>query len=150
MSKKAATEQIQDGLPSELTLRKVLAQVFVLIHQAKIRPDMKLGDWAKVLNYLHHKGWLYVTTEGDKVTTAFAAYKVREVDEHTNSKVPDEEEGDIIFIPFYVPKGKKFGGKALKDFLSMHEGAKEIAFFNENEVLTRHVLRRTKWAAKKV
>lgn len=116
-----------------------LRQIMEMIVRSGIRPEMKPSDWLRALLFFHRKGWLYATVKDKEIKMALAAYRIKEFDEKTKNKVPDVEEGDILYIPFIISRDEdRFRvTRIAKTFLSNHKDIKEIVFEDKNNRVRR-------------
>ena len=114
---------------------ELLRQILIACWKSKIRPDMKPSDWLKAILYFHEKGWLYAIAEKDELQVAVVAYRVEEVKSDTAWKVPAEEKGEILYIPFIISKhpDKWKLTRMAKKFLKDNPDVKEIVFQRDKD-----------------
>jgi len=138
------------GRKIELQKKSVLKQIDLIVQVATIltkenREDgMTSKDWVKVVWDLHKKGWLYVTAEGNKVTNAIAGYRVKKIPSVDDESVviPDFEEGDIFYIPFYVPKAKALPIRKVIKFLRNNKEISSVAYENDKGEIRQSKMRK--------
>ena len=118
----------------------IITQVAKLIKDAKYENGMSMYDWIRVLFDMHKKGMLYVNVNENKVNLAIGCYRVKEVPkiEDEFATVPEKEEGDIFYIPFYVPRDKPLPiGKVRRFFKARNEIA-SIVFENDDKQIKEY------------
>jgi len=101
----------------------------------KDRPElgMKASEWFKILTYMHNNGMLYATLKDGKIDILVGGFRVKEVPEVSeNVKIPEKEEGNIMYIAFYVPRDKKLPLGAVKKFFKINKDIVKVAFEDNN------------------
>ena len=117
-----------------------LRDVMEMVIQARVRPKMQPFEWLGVLLYLEKKGWLKVfTDDGGRVIAATAAYRVKEFKQKAKDKIPEREEGNILFVPFFVSVAddRMEVPRIIKKYLSENPEIKEVVFEDKNNRVRR-------------
>lgn len=117
-----------------MTQSQLLIRAFLMIVKSGIYPKTPVKDWVKYLLFLHKKGYLYASCEGEKVMLLACMYRVPEVTKKVENEYPEKEEGNILFVPFFVSesKDKLLANKLFKQYLASHPGVNEVAFFERD------------------
>lgn len=114
--------------------------------EEKLWPDRKPSQILKILNYVYNKGWLYTTSSNGKVKAVVCGYRILEVNEETLVKLPTEEEGKILYIPFVISLNKedniyKIVRESLNIFLKENQDLTEMIIEDKNNNLKRYALK---------
>lgn len=116
---------------------ELLFEIFKLINEKKVCPETSMKEWVTLLLYLHCKGWLYSSVDKDNnIKLAVAMYRIPEINKKYIDVLPKEEQGNILYIPFYVSdNGNNFTAlKLLKQYLKHNkEKIKEVAFHERGD-----------------
>lgn len=121
---------------SHLKQGQLLAKIFGLINESKVCPETTPREWVSLLLYLHHKGWLYSSLKGDEVMAVACGYRIPEVIPEFTDVLPREENGNILYVPFYANKdGSRFSAlRFLKAYLKDNiANIKEVAFYHKGD-----------------
>jgi hypothetical protein len=119
-----------------MTQAELLFKIYVLIAQSGVCPETKPYEWVKTLLYLHSKGWLWSVVDKDNnVEMAAAMYRVPSLDKKYTDVLPEKEEGNILYIPFFVSVSKdtKKAQKVFKKYLKRSVDIETIAFFERGD-----------------
>lgn len=81
---------------------KLILQSLDLIIETALWPEKKPSEVFNILMYLHNKGWLYTPTTDGKITAVMCGYRIPEVNETTLTKMPINESGNILYVPFVI------------------------------------------------
>ncbi len=128
-------------LTKEMTQFDLAMLAIKMVIDAKIRPEMSAAEWSKTIFYLHRKGWLYTKMKDGNIEILFAGYRIKEVNDKTVSELPKEEEGNIFYIPFYLPKEKSLPIGAAKRFFQNDPKVHKIVFEEEDgDALKEYVM----------
>ena len=115
---------------------ELIFKVYVLVNQLGVCPKTKPADWVKTLLYLHSKGWLWVNADDKgEVLMAAAMYRIPEVKPEYTDKLPEKEEGKILYVPFFVSVSKdvKRANKVFKTYLKRSIDIDAIAFYERGD-----------------
>ena len=102
-----------------------------MLKDSNIYKDTKPSDWFRVLMFMHKNGWLYFAQEDGEIVLVVGMYRIKKFNLNDIKKLPEKEEGDILYIPFFAShaKDKMLPRKLLKQYLDNHKNIKEIAFY---------------------
>lgn len=127
--------------------------VYSFVKRSKVAPANSSQELLKTLAYLHCKNWLYYSQENGKLVTVIGAYRIKEFNKEKITVMPEEEEGDILFIPINAStsKDKLIYRKLLKGYLEENPNVNELIFHdrNSNEI-KRYPLKRKENVATKI
>lgn len=122
-----------------MTKMKFLMNATALLKKDRPEFDLKASDWFKILYYMHSNGWLYATLKEGQIDVLVGGYRVKDVPKIAEEiKLPENEEGEIFYIAFYVPRDKKLPIGAAKRFFQLNKDIKQIVFENNNEEIRQH------------
>ena len=129
-----------------MTQAVLLVRAFKLIVKSGVCPETPIRDWIKILLFTHKKGYLWASVENNELTVIAAAYRVPNLEEKTLEHFPENEEGDILYVPWMasVAKDKMLPKKVLTRYLEKHPEVNEVAFidWNDNEKMKRFKLKK--------
>ncbi len=122
-----------------MTQGQLLTQAFFMLVKGKVCSEKPIKDWIKVLLFLHKKGYLYASCEGEKLVMIACMYRIPELNKKTENRYPEKEEGKILYIPFFVStsKDKNLARTLFKQFLSKNSDIEEIVAFQERDGKTK-------------
>lgn len=121
----------------------LILQSLDIICDSRIWKDKKPSYILKILLYMHNKGWLYTPMIEGKVQAVIGAYRIPEVTEEVLSRIPTEENGTILYIPFVVSIGKEDNifrvvRAATKEYLDNNKDITEIVLEGKDDKLRRY------------
>lgn len=151
MSKKAETIPTQVGQESKPSQSEILKQALKMILDAKLKKEMGPYAWLKVIFSMHKRGMLYIIPDKKtgKIDVLIGAYKIKDTSQESLRNIPPEEEGEILYIPFYLPKDRKVPLGAVRRYLRGTD-ITSVVFEDDNNKLREYKFkRRKKWAAQK-
>lgn len=114
-----------------MTQTELLLQVALLLEMKKPWADISTCDMLKVIMYVHSKGWLYTAVDEDGVLELVGvAYRVPEYKESEMYKLPKEESGNTLYIPFMVSvsNDRMKVLRSLRQLLNMVPEAEKLVF----------------------
>ncbi len=128
-----------------MTQQEAILQALDIIVEDKIWPDRKPSQILNILMYVNSKGWLYTTSVQNKVRTIICGYRIPEVSDDTMVKLPVEEIGTILYIPFVLSLNKedniyKIIREALGIFLKENQDLTEMVIEDKNNKIKRYKL----------
>lgn len=105
-----------------------LIQAYELLVKERPYPDRDYKYYAKLILFTHDRGYLYFGKEEGKVKAVAIAYRVKDLE--NNKEIPEEDDGDILFVPMLVSKArnKRIPLKMLRVALKMNPGIKEVKY----------------------
>lgn len=114
--------------------REFLLAALDLVLKRQLCPDSTVMEWSKALLKLHEKGWLYAIIRDGKLRALWAAYRIPFWDEKFSESIPEEEKGQIFYVPFLVTDGEEKNAplRAFKDYRRRNPDVKEIIFYKRN------------------
>ena len=110
-----------------------------LVLKAKIRSDLTPKEWVNLLTNLNMRGMLYFGFQDGKIARIAIAYRVNEINEDTDSKIPDKEEGTILWIANFISfeSDKSSIRDEIRDLFLRYKDLTEIAFENPQGKIVR-------------
>lgn len=123
-----------------MTQLDLVTQCLDLVIKKEACPKTTPREWARVLWYLHKKGWLYAGFENKKLAMVAGMYRVKEINEETPKQFPTEEKGNILFIPFFASRAEDtlLPVKLFKRILAKRPEISEIAFYKMDDSISRY------------
>lgn len=117
-----------------------------IIIETKLWPDRKPSEILKILNYISNKGWLYTTSIETDIKTIVCGYRIQEVTDDNLVKLPIEETGTILYIPFVISLNKedniyRIVRESLSIFLKENQDLTEIVIEDKNHKIKRYNLK---------
>lgn len=108
-------------------------QVYKLVLSSGVASQNSSEEWLKTLIYMHLKGWLFFHKEEGQLVSVVGAYRVKEYDKKLIDKMPDKEEGDILFVVFAASKAddKQVLVKMLRKYKEKNPDIKKVLMFKE-------------------
>lgn len=126
------TAAVADTPKPAMTQGQMLAEIFILLTESGVCPQTTPREWIPLLLYLHHKGWLYATAGPDgHVDAAACAYRIPEVAKRYTDKLPRQERGGVLYVPFYATRQRQqmTALRLLRAYLRHHgQSVREVAF----------------------
>lgn len=123
----------------------IILQTFDLAMKKNLFPLLSPSEILKVIMYVHMKGWLYTPTVDGKVTVAICAYRINEVNEDTLYKIPSEEGGKILYVPFAISLVDENIATVIRESLNLYIEAnpdiEELVLENRHKQLKRYPLK---------
>lgn len=122
-----------EGIQSLMEYR-FLFQVLDFIMASGVCPKSDQDHWIKTLSFMHCKDWIYYHYEDGKLVTVIGAYRIKTFDKNIIDVLPEEQEGDILYIPFNVSVATDLFimKKMLSSYLKENHSIKEIIFYERN------------------
>jgi len=92
---------------------------------------------------MHNKGWLYTPIINNKVQAVIGAYRIPEVNDEILSRLPTDESGNILYIPFVISVTKEDNmyevvRGAMKEYLRINPDITEIVLEGKDDKLRRY------------
>lgn len=120
-----------------MTQFSLILQSLDLIIEAKLWPDKKPSEILQILLYVHKRGWLYTPQEARKIVAIICAYRIPEITDENLVKMPVNENGKILYIPFVLSVNKednifKMVRATLNTFLEKNQDIEEIVLEHKN------------------
>lgn len=81
---------------------KLILQSLDLIIEHALWPEKKASEIFNILMYVHTKGWLYTPNKEGKIIAVICAYRIPNIDGDNLTKMPIEESGNILYVPFVI------------------------------------------------
>lgn len=85
---------------------ELLKKVYDLVLASEACPHLLPAQWMSRLLYMHRRGWLYCSVKGSELMAVAGAFRIRQWDEKYRDKLPEKEEGDLLYVPFVASEGK--------------------------------------------
>lgn len=125
---------------------EIILQSLDIIVDEKLWPDRKPSDILKILNYVYTKGWLYTTSDDNKIKAVVCGYRIPEITDESLVKLPLKENGNILYIPFVISLNKEDNiyrvvRKALNIFLEKNQDLTEMVIEDKNKKIKRYTLK---------
>lgn len=84
----------------------IQVQKFIKIYNFLIKnglmPEADKFQVMDMVAHLYERGWLYYGYENDKIVAVVGLYRVKDADHAKTDKLPDKEEGDVLYVEFSV------------------------------------------------
>lgn len=124
---------------------KIILQALDLIIETSLWPEKKPSDIFNILMYVHHKGWLYTPMVDGKITAILCAYRIKEVTDESLVKMPVNEEGKILYVPFVISVNKNTNlfhivRESCKIYLENNPDIEEIVLEDKNQKIKKYSL----------
>ncbi len=124
---------------------KTLLQIFDLVLEHKLWPNKKPSEVLMTLMFLNGKGWLYTVSDNGKLTAALCGYRIKEVTKDRLKKLPLQEEGTILYVPFSVSLTDenifKVIRKAFHIYIKENPDITELVLEDKNNKIKRYNLK---------
>lgn len=114
------------------------------IIESKIWPDKKASEILRILLIVRDKGYLYTSKVGNELKAVLCAYRIKEGDDLT--KIPQNEEGKILYVPFIVSINKEDNlfnviRESCRIYLEQNPDIEEIILEDKNNQIKRYKLK---------
>ncbi len=125
----------------------LLLQCLDIILESRLWKDKKPSEVFKILVYVHQKGWLYTPRVGDKIKAVMCGYRISDGD--SLIKLPTEDKGNILYIPFVISLDKEADlfhivRESCKIYLSENPDINEIILEDKNNNIRRYPIKGVK------
>lgn len=125
---------------------KLIMQATKVVMDSDVCPESprRFSEWFRMMMFCHQKGYLFLGFNGNKVDLVAVAYRVPDVDQKTGDVFPEEESGNILYVPIVasISKDKSKLTKLLKFYLKDNPDVSEIAYhYRNSEKLKRFHIR---------
>lgn len=122
----------------------MLLECLDAIIESQIWPEKKASEIIKILLYVQGKGYLYTSSIGKELKAVLCAYRINEGDDLT--KIPLEEKGNILYVPFIVSMKKEENlfnviRESCKIYLDNNPDIEEIILEDKNNKIKRYKLK---------
>lgn len=119
-----------------------------IITEEKLWDDKKPSEILRILLYVHNKGWLYTPTSDGEVVAIICAYRIKEINEDGLRKLPLDEDGKILYVPFVLSIKKDDNlfhivREACSIYLNENRDIEEIVLEDKNQKIKRYNLKKT-------
>lgn len=113
--------------PSDIEL---LIQVHELVKASGFFEWESEFEWITRLNRLQKQGWLYTAFAGERLMAVAGAFRIPEWRNEYRDRLPDQEEGSILYIPFFISRFERMTDplKLLHQFLHAHPDLTKVIF----------------------
>lgn len=126
--------------------KELLKKICDLIIRSGICPEVMPLQWMRRLLYMHKKRWLYCSVKGSELIAVVGAFRIREWDEKYLDRLPEKEEGEILYVPFIAAEGNIPIAplRLLRYCLRENPGVREVIYYkkNLNAGSQRYILRK--------
>ncbi len=124
---------------------ELILQALDIAIDSKLWEGKKCSDVFRILMYVQRKGWLYTPVIDNRVTAVICAYRIPEVNPDNLTKLPKEDSGDILYIPFVMALGENVNlfhiiRESCKIYLENNPDIKEIVLEDKNNKIKRYKL----------
>lgn len=121
----------------------LILQSLDIIVESRLWKDRTPSHILKLLLYMHNKGWLYTPIINNKVQAVIGAYRIPEVNDEILSRLPTDESGNILYIPFVISVTKEDNmyevvRGAMKEYLRINPDITEIVLEGKDDKLRRY------------
>ncbi len=110
-----------------------LIATFDFLKRTGFFEDQSTLEWARKLNHLYDRGWLYSSMHGEKLLAVAGAFRIPAWDKRFVEELPEKQEGNILFISFFSSESEdsKIPLKLLKQFLRENPTIQEIVYYRK-------------------
>ncbi|HTL48365.1 MAG TPA: hypothetical protein VL688_09950 [Verrucomicrobiae bacterium] len=117
-----------------MTENELLSKIYELVLSSEACPHLLPAQWMSTLLYMHRRRWLYCSVKGSQLNAVLGAYRIKAWDEKGKDKMPEKEEGDILYIPFVASEGKIpiAVRRLVKYCLRENPGIKKIVYYRKS------------------
>ena len=122
---------------------EIIFQALDIICESKLWQDKKPSEILKILLYMHNKGWLYTPIIDGKVQAVIGAYRIDEVTDEKLVKLPKDNSGKILYIPFVISLTKEDNmyevvRSAMREYLKENTDIEEIILEDKKNNIKRY------------
>lgn len=122
---------------------EIIFQALDIICESRLWQDKTPSEILKILLYMHNKGWLYTPIIDGKVQAVIGAYRIDEVTDEKLVKLPKDNSGKILYIPFVISLTKEDNmyevvRSAMKQYLKENPDIEEIVLEGKDDRLKRY------------
>ncbi len=115
---------------------EIILQAFDIMVAKKIWHDVSASQLLKILMFLDSKGWLHIL----KDEAVVAAYRIKEISDDCMTKIPEKEEGNILYVPMAISLKKeenmyKIVRESLNIYLEENPDISQLVLEDKNEKL---------------
>lgn len=110
--------------------------------------DKKPSEILRILLHVHSKGWLYTPHKDGEITAVICAYRIKEVTDENLTKIPKEDSGNILYVPFVFSlkiESNLFSiiRETCKIYLEQNPDIEEIVLEDKNKQVKKYKLNKT-------
>lgn len=122
---------------------EIIFQALDIICESRLWQDKTPSGILKILLYMHNKGWLYTPIVDGKVQAVIGAYRIPEVTDENLVKLPTDNLGKILYIPFVISLSKEDNmyevvRNSTKEYLKNNPDIVEIVLEGKDDKLRRY------------
>ena len=109
----------------------ILIKTYEMIRATDVFKGMTDPELVKYIIYCASRKWLRFEFEGDELVFVGCGYRIKEFKHEESDKVPQNDEGKILYVPFIVctSKDKLLPKKILTQYLADNPEVDEIIFY---------------------
>lgn len=135
-----------DGQVTKVDQLKLLIEATRMLSSSNICPESPrdFRHWWALVKHSHLHGFLYVGFEQGKLSLVTVGYRVKDISKNLGDVLPDNEEGDILYVPLLVSKSMdKFQVlKMLHFYLKDNPNVREVAYHDRGTNHIKHFMLR--------
>lgn len=127
-------------MDSKINNNKALLQAFDIMVEEKIWHDVKASELLRILTFLNSKAWLHMPEIDNEVVAVIAAYRIKEISDECMTKIPEIEDGNILYVPMAISLKKeeniyKVVRESLNIYLGENPDITQLVLEDKNEKL---------------
>ena len=117
-----------------------------IILEENLWPDKKPSECLRILMYVHNKGFLYTPKIDGEISAILCAYKIKDITNVSLTKLPEEDGGKILYVPFVVSLKKDINvfhiiRESCKMYLESNPEIEEIVLEDKNNKIKKYKLK---------
>jgi len=122
---------------------EIIFQALDIIIGGKLWEEKKPSEILRILLYMHNKGWLYTPIVDGKVQAVIGAYRILEVTDENLVKLPTDNLGKILYIPFVISLSKEDNmyevvRNSMREYIKENPDIEEIVLEDKNNNIKRY------------
>lgn len=119
---------------------EIILKAFDIMVADKIWHDVTASQLLRILMYLNSRNWLHFLTVDGEYQAVVAAYRIKEISDQAMTIIPENEEGNILYIPMVISLKKegnmyKIVRESTRMYLEQNPDITQIVLEDKNEKL---------------